>query len=61
MTATTSGTNARRPRARILLVEDDEPMAEMLEASLRYEGYDTVAVGSGRECLSPARLPTAIC
>ncbi|MFR9796118.1 response regulator transcription factor [Streptomyces sp. MS06] len=52
MTVTTPGTNARRPRARILLVEDDEPMAELLEASLRHEGYDTVSVSSGRDCLS---------
>ncbi|MFE1250251.1 response regulator transcription factor [Streptomyces sp. NPDC058735] len=52
MTVTTSGANARRTRARILLVEDDEPMAELLEAALRHEGYDTATVGSGRECLS---------
>ncbi|MGW3136877.1 response regulator transcription factor [Streptomyces sp. NPDC001139] len=57
MTVTTSGTNARRPRARILLVEDDEPMAELLEASLRHEGYDTVTIGSGRECLSAGVAP----
>ncbi|MCL6673234.1 response regulator transcription factor [Streptomyces panaciradicis] len=57
MTVTTSGTNARRPRARILLVEDDEPMAELLEASLRHEGYDTVTIGSGRECLAAGVAP----
>ncbi|MBN0048900.1 response regulator transcription factor [Streptomyces actuosus] len=57
MTVTTSGANARRPRARILLVEDDEPMAELLEASLRHEGYDAVTLSSGRECLSGGLAP----
>ncbi|MGW1588059.1 response regulator transcription factor [Streptomyces sp. NPDC002386] len=57
MTATTSGANARQPRNRILLVEDDEPMAELLEASLRHEGYDTVTVSSGRDCLSAGPTP----
>ncbi|MGW0287238.1 response regulator transcription factor [Streptomyces sp. NPDC003236] len=57
MTATTSGANARQPRTRILLVEDDEPMAELLEASLRHEGYDTVTVSSGRDCLSAGPTP----
>ncbi|OIK26657.1 response regulator transcription factor [Streptomyces malaysiense] len=52
MKVTTSGTNARPPRARILLVEDDEPLAELLEAALRHEGYDIVTMSSGRECLS---------
>ncbi|MFF4541920.1 response regulator transcription factor [Streptomyces aureus] len=51
MTVTTPGTNARRPRARILLVEDGQPMAELLEASKRPGGYDTVSISSGRDCL----------
>ncbi|MGW1893854.1 response regulator transcription factor [Streptomyces sp. NPDC002004] len=57
MTVTTSGANARQPRARILLVEDDEPMAELLEASLRHEGYDTVTISSARDCLSAGPTP----
>jgi len=32
-------------------------MAELLEASLRHEGYDTDTVGSGRECLSVGPAP----
>lgn len=32
-------------------------MAELLEASLRHEGYDTVTVSSGRDCLSAGPTP----
>ncbi|QHY94917.1 Response regulator MprA [Streptomyces sp. S4.7] len=32
-------------------------MAELLEASLRYEGYDTATLSSGRDCLSDGPTP----
>ncbi|KIE26056.1 hypothetical protein LK08_15890 [Streptomyces sp. MUSC 125] len=54
-----SGADARSPRARILLVEDDEPMVELLEAALRHEGYETRAMLTGRECVSAG--PSAGC
>jgi DNA-binding response OmpR family regulator len=40
--------------ARVLVVEDDRPIAEVLQRSLRMEGYDVRTSGDGREALDAA-------
>jgi two-component system, OmpR family, response regulator MprA len=40
---------------RVLIVEDDTEIAEVLNRSLRLEGYDTRAAGDGRAALDAAR------
>jgi two-component system, OmpR family, response regulator MprA len=39
---------------RVLVVEDDPPIAEVLQRSLRMEGYDVRTSGDGREALDAA-------
>jgi DNA-binding response OmpR family regulator len=39
---------------RVLVVEDDRPIAEVLQRSLRVEGYDVRTSGDGREALDVA-------
>ena len=39
---------------RVLVVEDDRPIAEVLQRSLRLEGYDVRTSGDGREALDAA-------
>lgn len=39
----------------ILVVEDDRPLAEVLEYNLRQEGYDTLVAHSGQDGLNQAR------
>ncbi|HKG16459.1 MAG TPA: response regulator transcription factor [Solirubrobacteraceae bacterium] len=39
---------------RVLVVEDDRPIAEVLQRSLRMEGYDVRTSGDGREALDTA-------
>jgi DNA-binding response OmpR family regulator len=39
---------------RVLVVEDDRPIAEVLQRSLRIEGYDVRTSGDGREALDTA-------
>jgi len=39
---------------RVLVVEDDRPIAEVLQRSLRMEGYDVRTSGDGREALDAA-------
>jgi DNA-binding response OmpR family regulator len=46
--------NDRRP-ARVLVVEDDRPIAEVLQRSLRLEGYEVRTSGDGKEALDLAR------
>ena len=41
--------------ARVLIVEDDQPIADVLQRSLRMEGYDVRTSGDGREALDVAR------
>jgi two-component system OmpR family response regulator len=38
--------------ARILVVDDETPLAELVAMALRYEGYSTVVAGSVREALT---------
>jgi DNA-binding response OmpR family regulator len=46
--------NDRRP-ARVLVVEDDRPIAEVLQRSLRLEGYEVRTSGDGKEALELAQ------
>lgn len=50
-TATTGDAAEATPRARILLVEDDARLAQMLEQLLTAEGYDTVLARDGQRAL----------
>ncbi len=36
---------------RILIAEDERPLAHALELKLQHEGYETVAVNDGQACL----------
>src|SRR5918912_660126 len=45
----------RMPDAQILIVEDDEPLAEVLEYNLRQDGYRTIVANNGRTGLEQAR------
>ncbi len=38
-------------RARILVVDDDARIRELLESTLRFAGFEVVVAGSGRACL----------
>jgi DNA-binding response OmpR family regulator len=46
--------NDPRP-ARVLVVEDDRPIAEVLQRSLRLEGYEVRTSGDGKEALDLAQ------
>jgi DNA-binding response OmpR family regulator len=46
--------NDTRP-ARVLVVEDDRPIAEVLQRSLRLEGYEVRTIGDGKEALDLAQ------
>ncbi len=37
---------------RLLLVDDEDNLRSMLEAALRYEGFDVHAAASGRDALA---------
>jgi len=47
---------ARRPQKRILIVDDDPSVREMLGRVLRDEGYTIVLAGSGQEALELASV-----
>lgn len=48
--------NAREPRAeRILVVEDEDAIRELVATALRFTGFTVDAVGSGSDALSAAR------
>ncbi|MEI6623309.1 MAG: response regulator transcription factor [Actinomycetes bacterium] len=38
--------------SRVLVVDDEPPITELVSMALRYEGYDVSTAGSGREALS---------
>ena len=44
---------------RILVIDDDEVMRELLGALLRVHGYDVLVAGSGEDALNILRLPGA--
>jgi two-component system phosphate regulon response regulator PhoB len=46
------------PKARILIVEDDASLAEVLDYNLRQEGYETLVARDGQQGLREARLHT---
>ena len=43
---------AATPSARVLVVEDDEAIADVLRRSLRAEGHEVQSAGDGVEALS---------
>jgi two-component system, OmpR family, KDP operon response regulator KdpE len=44
-----------RPRARVLVVDDEPAMIRALRINLRARGYDVTTAGTGREALAEAR------
>jgi DNA-binding response OmpR family regulator len=44
------------PKARILIVEDDRSLADVLDYNLRQEGYQTMVASDGQEGLQRAKL-----
>jgi two-component system, OmpR family, response regulator len=50
-----SVTTAQRPEARLLVVEDDANIVELLAASLRYAGFEVTTAREGQQALSAAR------
>ena len=44
----------RVPGERLLLVDDEDNLRSMLEAALRFKGFEVAAVGSGRHALDAA-------
>ena len=53
--STTWKLHVRRPRARVLLVEDDQNIRELVELHLQLEGLTVVSNGDGNEALALAR------
>ena len=47
--------NERSPAARVLVVEDDEHIRELVELHLGLEGHAALAVADGTEALAIAR------
>jgi len=62
MTVGNPGTDTFMAAPRILVVEDEQPLAELLAYNLRREGYEVSLAGDGRNGLAKARtaLPDAI-
>ena len=53
---TTPATDGRkRPEARLLVVEDEPNILELLAASLRYAGFDVITAGGGTEAVQAAQ------
>jgi two-component system OmpR family response regulator len=50
-----SPANPRNPEARLLVVEDDPNIVELLSASLRFAGFEVVSALDGHEALRVAR------
>jgi len=46
-------------KSRVLVVDDDPALAEMLTIVLRGEGFDTAVVGDGTRALPAVRGPRA--
>ena len=42
----------REDRVRVLVVDDEAYITDLVATALRYEGFEAVAAGSGREALS---------
>jgi two-component system phosphate regulon response regulator PhoB len=43
-------------KSRVLIVEDDRPLAEVLEYNLRQDGYETLVASQGQDGLNQAKL-----
>jgi two-component system phosphate regulon response regulator PhoB len=56
MAAASNAPAPGRPGARVLVVEDERDLAEVLEYNLRREGYETVLAHEGREGLRKAQM-----
>jgi two-component system, OmpR family, response regulator len=48
-------TTAQRPEARLLVVEDDANIVELLAASLRFAGFEVATAREGQQALAAAR------
>lgn len=46
------------PKLRVLIIEDDRPLAEVLSYNLKQAGYDVLVAHDGRDGLSQAQLKT---
>jgi two-component system, OmpR family, KDP operon response regulator KdpE len=57
-----AGTSAGRPRARVLVVDDEAAMSRALRINLRARGYEVATARTGREALAEARAhpPNAV-
>lgn len=49
--ATTTLTRVTQGRRRVLVVDDDEVIRELIAVNLRLEGFDVVTAVDGRDCL----------
>jgi two-component system OmpR family response regulator len=49
-----NGTEGAAPEARVLVVDDEESIVQLLCTALRYEGFATASAASGREALARA-------
>ena len=55
----TSRSNTRADRGEtILVVEDEDPIRELVSTALRFTGYEVATAASGREALAEARNAT---
>src|SRR5258707_9401215 len=53
---TTPSTDGRRqPDARLLVVEDEPNILELLSASLRYAGFEVLTAAAGTDAVQPAQ------
>jgi CheY-like chemotaxis protein len=48
------------PRSMIMVVEDEQPIRELMERTLRAYGHSVICVGSGDEALAAAELHPVI-
>jgi two-component system OmpR family response regulator len=55
MTAVAGPGGAAAPEARLLVVDDEPNILELLSASLRFAGFEVAAASDGREALAVAR------
>ncbi len=51
---TTPGDDRKRPDARLLVVEDEPNILELLSASLRYAGFEVITASAGGEAVQAA-------
>jgi len=53
---TPSGDDRKRPDARLLVVEDEPNILELLSASLRYAGFEVITASAGGQQFQDVRL-----